>query len=259
MDGHRGESPPSSFFGGALPFPFPSPPSVPPLTRARVQPGIVGKIGFNSHSVGVCLNAIRARPTSAALLPIHLLLRRALECASVPAAVAALEALGGAASAQHILIADAHTGARGLELSPRGAAYLSPDARGILVHTNHFLENRLVDEPPWLKGSPVRLARAYELCGALADELELHKGDANGDGGQRKQVDAPTLRARVFADTLGAPECICATPDPARGEARVQTLFNIVMAFAPGRAPSAEVVFGRPGSGEESGVFCMPW
>ena len=25
------------------------------------------------------------------------------------------------------------------------------------------------------------------------------------------------------------------------------------------RAPSAEVVFGRPGSGEESSVYTMPW
>ena len=63
-----------------------------------IQPGIVGKIGFNSSSVGVCLNAIRARPISFELLPIHLLLRLALESDSVADAIAAIERVGGAAS-----------------------------------------------------------------------------------------------------------------------------------------------------------------
>ena len=89
--------------------------------------------------------------------------------------------------------------------------------------------------------------RAYELCGALLDE------------GRAEDVDAEMLRRRVFADAQGAPQAICAVPDPARGQARIQTLFNIVMTFVDGRAPSAEVVFGRPGSREESSVRTMPW
>ncbi|KAI0774906.1 acyl-coenzyme A:6-aminopenicillanic acid acyl-transferase-domain-containing protein [Trametes elegans] len=214
-----------------------------------IEPGIVGKIGFNAASVGVCLNAIRARPISTALLPIHLLLRAALECPSVAAAIAAIEALGGAASSQHILIAD-RDGARGLELSPRGGVYLAPDADGLLVHTNHFLENTLVDEPPWLSGSPVRLARARELCGDVAREAR--------EGGLG-DVGAGVLRAQVFADTTNAPQAICcSSPDP-KMTARIETLFNIVMAFETGREPAAEVVFGKPGSGEESDVYRMPW
>ncbi|KAJ7640778.1 AAT-domain-containing protein [Mycena polygramma] len=214
-----------------------------------IEPGIVGKIGFNEHSVGVCLNAIRARPISTALLPIHLLLRLALQQQSLPAAVEAIETLGGAASSQHILIADAHTGARGLELSPRGGVYLREDARGVIVHTNHFLANRLMDEPPWLSGSPVRLARAQTLVEKIDREREVEV---------KVNVDAKLLRERVFADTFNAPQAICCEPDPTR-EARIQTLFNIVMTFGPARQPSAEVVFGRPGSREESVVYHMPW
>ncbi|TBU36645.1 hypothetical protein BD309DRAFT_1085098 [Dichomitus squalens] len=92
------------------------------------EPGIVGKIGFNSSSVGVLLNAIRARPISTSLLPIHCLLRMR------PRALPAWRRL-------------------------------PPD--GIVMHTNHFLENKLVDEPPWLFGSPVRLERADASCGEL--------------------------------------------------------------------------------------------
>lgn len=197
----------------------------------------------------MCLNAIRARPISTALLPVHLLLRIALEQPSLPAAVDAIDTLGGSASSQHILIADARTGARALELSPRGGVYLPEDARGVIVHTNHFLANRLMDEPPWLSGSPVRLARARTLVDKIDREREVQAA---------VDVDAKLLRARVFADTFNAPQAICCEPDPSR-EARIQTLFNIVMTFGPGVAPSAEVVFGRPGSGEESTVYHMPW
>ncbi|RPD57838.1 AAT-domain-containing protein [Lentinus tigrinus ALCF2SS1-7] len=212
------------------------------------EPGIVGKIGFNSQSVGVCLNAIRARPISTSLLPIHLLLRIALESDSVDSAIATFEKLGGAASSQHILIADAN-GGRGLELSPRGGVYLREDSNGIVTHTNHFLENMLMDEPPWLSGSPIRLERAKTICEELIGELGLAR---------LGEVDAKLLRARFFSDTFNSPQAICCSPDPNR-DARIQTLFNIVMSFAPEREPSAEVVFGKPGSGEESSVYRMPW
>ncbi|KAF9819527.1 hypothetical protein IEO21_01991 [Rhodonia placenta] len=217
------------------------------------EPGIVGKIGFNSSSVGVCLNAIRARPTLTTLLPIHILLRLALESPSASDAISTIEALGGAGSSQHILIADS-AGARSLELSPRGGVYLGADADGLVVHTNHFLANRLVDEPPWLAGSPLRLARARELCQEIlvgAQRSELPAGQV---------VDATVLRRRVFSDAEGAPQAICCVPDVARGGlASIETLFNIVMTFEDGKSPVAEVVFGRPGSATESSVYKMPW
>ncbi|KAJ7839143.1 hypothetical protein B0H14DRAFT_2787860 [Mycena olivaceomarginata] len=46
-----------------------------PKIYMMAEAGIVGKIGFNSASVGVCLNAIRAHPTDASKLPIHVALR----------------------------------------------------------------------------------------------------------------------------------------------------------------------------------------
>ncbi|RAL64994.1 hypothetical protein DID88_001584 [Monilinia fructigena] len=59
------------------------------------EAGIVGKIGFNSAGVGVCLNAIRARPTDTSKLPIHVALRICLESSSIEDAIATLEKLGG--------------------------------------------------------------------------------------------------------------------------------------------------------------------
>ena len=127
-----------------------------------------------------------------------------------------------------------------------GNAYLEPDPRGMVFHTNHFLANRFVGETAWLSGSPVRLARAKEL----AAEIDREGGRVNGE----------ILRKRVFADGFNSPQSICAEEDEsAPVQTRGRTLFCIVMRFEKGRAPRGEVVWGRPGSGEEGPVFDIPW
>ena len=207
----------------------------------------MGKIGFNSAGVGVCLNAIKAPVCDSSKLPIHVALRVCLESTSVDEALERLAALGGAASSQHILIADSSK-ALGLELSPLGDVHLVEDGTGMIIHTNHFLENQSVKEPPWLPSSPVRLARCQQLTRELVQE-----GVAGG------QVTPGLLRKRVFSDTAGAPESICGQEDPAQHSTRrTATLFNIVMNLEPGRL-GAEVVIGRPGSGEESDVLRLPF
>jgi len=206
----------------------------------------VGKIGFNTAGVGTCLNAIRAKPMISSKLPIHIALRLCLESDSVKAAVKTLELLG-VASAQHILVAD-NTTALGLELSPMGNKYLPEDASGIIGHTNHFIENRYVDEPPWLSGSPIRLKRLGELT------QELISNGVKGDS-----ITPALLRERIFSDTYNAPQAICCEEDPSRHVSnRSSSLFNIVMNLEP-KNVGTEVVFGRVGSGEEGPVLKMPW
>ena len=210
------------------------------------QAGIVGKIGFNSYCVGTTLNAIRAKATDPSKLPIHIILRLFLESISAASAVSKLEAVGGIASCCHILLADPE-GPRSLELSPKGNVYISPNAQGIVCHSNHFIENRYVEESTdWLKGSPIRLERIRKLTSELADGA--------------KAVNGGVLRDRVFSDLYNAPQAICCQEDPARPvETRSSTLFCIVMRLVAGRTPSAEVVWGKPGSGEEGPVLKMPW
>jgi isopenicillin-N N-acyltransferase-like protein len=211
------------------------------------QAGIVGKIGFNSAGVGTCLNAIRAKPMISSKVPIHVALRLCLESTSVNIAVETLEGLGGVASAQHILCADS-TIALGLELSPVGDKHIAEDALGIIGHTNHFIENRYVNEPPWLSGSPIRLERLEQLTQNLIQEGV--KGDA---------ITPALLRDRIFSDTYNLPQAICCQEDPLRPIAsRSSSLFNIVMNLDP-KHLGAEVVFGRVGSGEEGPVLTMPW
>jgi isopenicillin-N N-acyltransferase-like protein len=211
------------------------------------QAGIVGKIGFNSAGVGTCLNAIRAKPMMSDKIPIHVALRLCLESTSVGNAIKTLESLGGVASAQHILAADSTT-AVGLELSPVGDKHLAEDAAGLIGHTNHFIENRYVNEPPWLSGSPIRLERLRKLTN------ELLQNGVKGDA-----ITPTLLRERIFSDRYNAPQAICCQEDPSRHvSSRSSSLFNIVMNLDP-KNLGAEVVFGRPGSEDQGAVLTMPW
>lgn len=180
-------------------------------------------------------------------LPIHVSLRLCLESASVDEAIHTLDSLGGVASAQHILVADG-TKALGLELSPVGNRYIQEDSEGLIMHTNHFIENRYVEEPPWLSGSPIRLKRLGELSQKLID-----------DGVQGDAITPLLLREKVFSDSYNAPQAISCQKDETRHiSTRSSSLFNIVMNLETGN-PTAEVVFGRPGSGEEGPIIHLPW
>ncbi|PWY90156.1 acyl-CoA:6-aminopenicillanic-acid-acyltransferase [Aspergillus heteromorphus CBS 117.55] len=212
------------------------------------EAGIVGKIGFNDACVGTCLNAIRAHPCISSKLPIHVALRLCLESTSVAEAVRTLESLGGVGSSQHILVSDSDV-SLGLELSPLGNIYLSEDEYGMVTHTNHFLENHLVYEPPWLSGSPIRLERVRELSRGVIDSGVLSED----------RLVSTVLREKVFSDLYNSPQSICGQEDFTRERiSRITTLFNIVMRLDP-KNLGAEVVVGRPGSGLETSVVNMPW
>lgn len=193
----------------------------------------------------MCQNAIRARPTDSSKLPYHVACRVALNSTSLPEAIASIQALGSTASTQHLLLADSTSGPVSCELSPRGDAFIKPDENGVVCHTNHLIANKYVDEPPWLAGSPVRLEQMRKLTTALVEQGEAVSGDL--------------LRRRVFSDTYNAPQAICCHEDPKRPvETRSSTLMCIVMKFVNGCEPSAEVVWGQPGTGREGGVIKLP-
>jgi isopenicillin-N N-acyltransferase-like protein len=181
-------------------------------------------------------------------IPVHVAIRLCLESGSSHDAMEKLENLGGVASAQHILIADP-AAAIGMEVSPLGPTYLSPDLENkIITHTNHFVKNRLVESPLWLTGSSIRLQRINEILGEMTRE-----------GIRQDQVTGELLRRRVFSDTFNSPQAICCSEDPARPvETRSSTLFNIIMHLEK-RNPTAEVVWGMPGSLKDEEILHIPW
>ena len=138
-----------------------SKPSIDMITEA----GIIGKIGLNSAGVGVCLNAIRARGINFDQLPCHLALRACLDSSSRTLAVMALEK-AGVASSCHILVADAGGGV-GLECSYKDVILLKMSDRGVVTHTNHFVEKHPgIEERIFWLDSLTRLRRINHLIQA---------------------------------------------------------------------------------------------
>ncbi|KAL4747138.1 hypothetical protein BDW72DRAFT_206735 [Aspergillus terricola var. indicus] len=192
-----------------------------PTIKMITEAGIIGKIGLNSTGVGICFNAIRAKGLDKTRIPVHLGLRIALESASALQAVESIEKIGMASSA-HILIGDATT-AIGLEFTSSTFARIPLNEKGYIVHSNHMLlPHPGIDEPTWLKDSPVRVQ-------TMGENIEKLQGALSWEtfGG-------------LFRDETNYP---CSINRAADERSEIATLFNIIMDL---RTRSAEVIMGRP-------------
>ncbi|KAL4963622.1 putative acyl-CoA:6-aminopenicillanic-acid-acyltransferase [Aspergillus stella-maris] len=195
-----------------------------PSIKMVTEAGIIGKIGFNSSGVGVCLNAIRAKGVDTNKLPVHLALRMALDSSSAREGVDILKEKYGVASPAHILIADS-TESMGCEFTSTTSAVITADERGRVIHSNHLLlPHPGVHDTAWLADSPFRIQRVVKLTDEILSIWE------------------PSFEAvaGIFRDRANAPAAICRN-----GE--FETLFNIVMDL---KARKAMVVLGMPDSGE---------
>ncbi len=116
----------------------PGKPDITMLTEA----GIIGKIGFNSHGLGVCLNAIVTDQVTTAGTPLHVVLRGILESRNLGEAIATV-ARASIASAANFLLAQHGVGAVDIEALPAGMDVLLPE-RDLLMHTNHLLSPKFL-------------------------------------------------------------------------------------------------------------------
>ncbi|KAI5307003.1 hypothetical protein KEM56_005676 [Ascosphaera pollenicola] len=144
-----------------------------PSIQMVTEGGIIGKIGFNEHSVAVNLNAIQAAGVSFKKLPCHLALRYLLESKSLEEGIDGV-AKYGVASSCHILVADSKS-STGIEFSafdhvllPMGDPSVG-HSEGVVTHTNHHLHNHKLqgngrlDVNVYIPNSKFRLARIRQL------------------------------------------------------------------------------------------------
>jgi isopenicillin-N N-acyltransferase like protein len=107
------------------------------------EAGVVGKLGVNGFGVSLLLNILGHRDDRRPVgVPIHVLNRRVLDEAE--SGLQAMQLLStadvSASSAATVVAADEDGGVVcTVELSPAGPGFVTPDERGVLVHTNHFL------------------------------------------------------------------------------------------------------------------------
>lgn len=186
--------------------------------------GVVGKVGVNSAGLGLHFNILAHASDGGPIgVPVHAVARRILdEAGSVEEATAI--ARSAAVSASTVLTVVDYDGtrsrARCLELSPAGLAELEPDADGVLVHANHFLDPALARGERHGPLDPGSYGRLAELA-RRAPEL-------------RAAAD-PAARAALLRDHRDAsPLCCHPLPDAPRGE-RWRTLATIALDPAAGR------------------------
>ncbi|MFI9746113.1 C45 family autoproteolytic acyltransferase/hydolase [Streptomyces sp. NPDC052494] len=150
--------------------------------------GILAKIGVNDAGVGVLFNILGHTGDAATGVPVHLVARQVLGTAgSFAEAVALLSA--APVSASTVITVVTADRAASVELAPGGSAVVTPDDRGWLVRTNHFLDPALAAgelrgrrEPETYDRHRLLTARVREHTGplgadALVGLLAAHQGD----------------------------------------------------------------------------------
>lgn len=178
--------------------------------------GMLAKIGMNQHGFALGLNILRSHDDGARPgVPVHVLLRHLLGFPSVAAVREELERIGrtqGFGAASNIPCADASGEVACFEVAPAGWAEQRPEA-GVVVHTNHFVCDRLLSaQAPvgrTLSSLP-RLQRARRHAGQTPLQLEK-------------------LQAFLRDESDGYLS-ICRSPDPSLPpEGRVESVAGIVM------------------------------
>jgi isopenicillin-N N-acyltransferase-like protein len=152
--------------------------------------GVLGKIGVNDAGLGVHFNFLQHHDDGlgdGVGVPVHLVARRILDEASTLDEATAI-ARSAPVTASTALTIVTRGGARTLELSPAGVGVIEPDADGVLLHTNHFLDPELAAGERLAPDDPDTLARYDELqrrraglsaptAAARAEALVLHRED----------------------------------------------------------------------------------
>lgn len=176
--------------------------------------GIIGKYGFNSRGIGVCLNAlaVNAPPSG---LPLHIAMRGILDSQNLCEAILNATKLP-LACASNFLLASAEGEIVDLEIGGGDFDVLYPD-KGFLVHTNHFRSLRL---PP----APMR-----DISKAMWPDTFLRCGVAEKKLRNLHKVSMDDLK-KIFADHSDYPTSICHHEDLRDPEGkRLCTVISILM------------------------------
>lgn len=192
------------------------------------EAGIIGKIGYNSAGIGVCLNALSSDMKVAGddPVPLHIALRGVLDSQTLPDAVLAVARMPLSCCA-HFMMGSAKGEGISVEVGPGDFDLLYAED-GFLAHTNHFITPRMDYVKDTLRQKNpdtfMRLGRMRTM---------VHNLD--------HKVGVPDLK-EMMKDHTCYPLSICCHEDEFKPEGkRMSTVFSIIMDltreemyFAPG-------------------------
>jgi isopenicillin-N N-acyltransferase-like protein len=131
-----------------------------------VEAGLLAKFGMNSAGLGVATNALVTMDDKGVPgIPYHIMLRALLGAHDLVEAVK-LFSVGYRSSSANYVIAHRDGLAVNIEAAPgdwKDISIESPDSRGTLLHTNHFLSGKSRERditPPWIPSTIFRLQYA---------------------------------------------------------------------------------------------------
>ncbi len=144
------------------------------------EPGIIGKIGLNTHGIGVTLNILTSGSNQHGV-PIHLILRTVLQSHSLDDALERIEPIKKGKSS-NIIIGDQSGRFVDIEFCI-DRTFMFDSADEVWVHTNHYLGDN-INDPKEFESSYSRFHRASELGRDHFETVEDMKAilaDKNGN------------------------------------------------------------------------------
>lgn len=185
-----------------------------PNILTHVEAGCVGRTGFNSKGIGLCVNAlVSSNDKYEPKVPFHVLCRSILDSGSLS------EAIGRSINSEralsyNFLIASGEGVGVDIELLPeKNFNHISPKD-GFLVHTNHFLKVASFNDE-FIKVIPDTLVR-YQRVNSILKSV-------------KDKVSCEDLTS-IFRDHLNYPNSVCRHPDSKLGEDdQIATLASIIM------------------------------
>ena len=135
------------------------------------EPGILGKIGFNSAGLGVTLNFLHLDGYDPKGVPIHVLLRGILDCSTIDEAKKLVEthSIGRTAN---LIVADRFGNYFDVEFAGDEQFFLD-NTDAIFVHTNHYMGKKINTDKEEFASSFARFERASEIAKGLQPNANL--------------------------------------------------------------------------------------
>jgi isopenicillin-N N-acyltransferase-like protein len=183
-------------------------------TLQMTEPGVIGKIGFNTSGVGVCLNFLPGRNNDIGI-PVHLLMRSVLDSASIEEARdIILEA--DVASFSNLLVGDRSGAYFDFEFYKNNKTPVNYPNQ-LPLHTNHYLNTISIKAPDKIDSVEKELYQDSVIRCNQAKKILAQSLDQNVE-----------LAKRMLGDRENGSHAICAEYKSIMG-AQIGTVCSIVM------------------------------
>lgn len=167
------------------------------------EPGIIGKIGFNSYGIGVCLNFLTNYGKLDGI-PIHIMLRSVLECKTLDDAKKILTKYSHG-KAGNILVGTKNRDFYDIEYAENNF-YNYDNSSDVFIHTNHYLSNNELNKVE--KDLSSSFAR-YERSQRIIENINYSLEDAKKILSDKTNNDLPICRKYNFDEMIGNTGTIC--------------------------------------------------